>query len=58
MRPIHIDQVMRIQEQSLDVLQLRRGGRWIGGEDGGEFEEVEEDGFCDLSQVVGMAAGG
>ena len=58
MRPVHIDQMVRVQKKPPDIFQLRRRSRRVGGEDGGQFEEVEEDGFCDFGEVVGMAARG
>lgn len=58
MRPVHVYQVVRIQKQPLDIFQLGRGSRGIGREDSGQFEEVEEDRFGDLDEVVGMSAGG
>jgi hypothetical protein len=47
-----------VQKKPPDIFQLRRRSRRVGGEDGGQFEEVEEDGFCDFGEVVGMAARG
>jgi len=58
MRPVHIDQMVRVQKKPSDIFQFRRCSRRVGGEDGGQFEEVEEDRFCDFGEVVGMAARG
>ena len=58
MWPIHIDQVMRIQEQFLDIFQLQRRSRWVGGENGRQFEVIEKDRFGNLGKVIGVAAGG
>ena len=58
MRPVHVDQMVRIQKQSLDIFQLGCGSRRIGGEDGGQFEEVEQDRFGDLGQVIGVSPSG
>jgi hypothetical protein len=58
MRPVHINQVVRIQKKPPDIIQLWRRSRRVGGEDGGQFEEVKEDRFRNFGEVVGMAARG
>lgn len=54
MRPILVDQMVHVDEQRPEILHLAPVVLRIDGQDGDEFEEVDEERFGQFAEVEGV----